>query len=245
MSSLLRRKFSAWLEQELDRLENGNKAEQQRYRNTMSAVAKVLSNPLNTDFNKDLPRNFKAVDVLQQYRLFFRIENDSVVGDQVVFFVWINNEDSIHRTGKPDDCYQVFREMLDRGEVETYSPDPKTTGSYKRHDNWGNDYVYLSYRKTISSQPPVQQYADASLSLNKITANEYNLQSVSVSHEDEGLATLLLTELCTDTDTAKITLTHELFTGSENASKSRYLLSKFDFKITEIIDDVEVWQRKK
>jgi hypothetical protein len=60
----------------------------------MSAVAKVLFNPRNTDFNKDLPRNFKAVDVLQQYRLFFRIENDSVVGDQVIFFVWINNEEN-------------------------------------------------------------------------------------------------------------------------------------------------------
>ena len=245
MSNPLRHKLSAWLDTEFDRLETGTKTEQQRYRNAMSAIAKVLSNPINSDFNKDLPQNFKSVDVLQQYRLFFRIENDSVVGDQVVFFVWINDESSIHRSGKPGDCYQIFREMLSRGEVENYQPDPVTNDSYFRHDDWGSDFIYLSYKKTILSHPPRQQFADASLSLNKMTAQEYGIQSVTVSHEDEGLASCLLAKLCAEADAVKITLTHELFTKSENASKSRYLLTKFDFKITDVIDDVEIWQRKK
>lgn len=243
MSNLLRHKLSAWLDKELDRLQNGSKSEQQRYRNAMFAITKVLANPLNADFSKNLPQNFKAVDVLQQYRLFFRIESDSVIGDQVVFFVWINDEETIHRTGKPDDCYQVFRDMLFRGDVETYQPDPPTKGNYQRHDKWGSNFVYLSYNKTIQSQPPTHQYSDASLSLSKVTAQDYNVQSVSVSHEDEGLASLLLVELCADADTCKIVLTHELFTGSENVSKSRYLLTKFDFKIVDVIDDVEIWKR--
>ncbi len=245
MSSLLRHKLSAWLDAEFDRLESGTSAEMQRYRNAMSAIAKVLSNPLNTDFNKDLPLNFKAVDVLQQYRLFFRIENDSVIGDQVVFFVWINDENSIHRSGKADDCYQIFREMLSKNEIEKYQPDPITSGAYLRHDNWGNEFIYISYKNTVLSVPPRLQYADSHLSLNKVTEQEYVIQSVTVSNEDQGLASKLLEQLCADADTANITLTHELFTGSENTNKSRYLLTKFNFIITDIIDDVEIWQRKK
>lgn len=210
----------------------------------MTAISKVLADPLNSDFSKNLPSNYKAVDVLQQYRLFFRIESDPYTGGQVIFFVWINDESSIHRTGKPDDCYEIFRKMVERGEIESYQPDPPIQDGYRRYDDWGDSHIYLSYEKTILSQPPQHQHADTSLVLSKVTAQDYLIQHISVSHEGQGLASALLSELCADADKAKVSLNYELFSGSENANKSRHLLAKFYFRVTDTIDDIEVWTRK-
>lgn len=235
--------FSSWLKNEFDRLESGNTAEKQRLRNAYNAIAKVLSNPLNTDFNKDLPGNYKAVDVLQQYRLFFRLEVDHLLKNQVVFFVWINDEESLHRTGKPDDCYKVFREMVAKSEVEVYQPDPSHTDQYLQHGSWGSDYIYISYSKTVLSTPPENLFANTGLHLSKISEKEYNLQAISVSTENKGLASSLLQKLCLEADKAKIRLAHELFIKSENAEKSRHLLKKNQFTLIELIDDIEIWQR--
>jgi hypothetical protein len=240
MSKIYRHKYSAWLNLELDRLEFGQKHERQRYNNSMSAIAKVISNPLNPDFNKDLPENYKAVDVLQQYRLFFKMVTDPTIGDQVVYFVWINDETSIHRSGKSDDCYQIFREMLDRGQVEAYQPDPVLNDSYKRHSSWGDEFIYLSFKRSISSGP--LQVADGHLLLSRTKDQEYFIQAISVSHEDLGLASALLENVCKDAAQFKIALKHELFIRSEHVDKSRHLLKKFGFKMTEFIDDVEIWQ---
>ena len=38
-----------------------------------------MANPLNPEFSKDLPDNYKAVDVLQQFRLFFKLHDISDV----------------------------------------------------------------------------------------------------------------------------------------------------------------------
>jgi hypothetical protein len=244
MSSLLRHKLSEWLQAELDRLETGNNKERQRYRNAISAIIKVQSNPLNPDFNKDLPLNYKAVDVLQQYRLFFRIEDDPVVGDRVIFFVWINGEDSLHRSGESDDCYQVFRQMISRGEVEIYQPDPEIRDAYKRHNDWGSDVVYISFQKTEASYSKLGSFfADATLSLSKMTSQEYFIHSISVSIEDQGLATCLMENLCEDADRENISLIHELFLMGSNVEKTRYLLRKFGFRDADKIDDIEVWVR--
>ena len=152
MRSLPPYKISSWLSSELDRLEGGNESEKQRYRNIETAIAKVLSDPLNVIFKKNLPLNYKAVDVLQQY-------------------------------------------------------------------------------------------ADATLCLNKMSTGEYGIQSISVSHENEGLATRLLTSLSRDAEQGRVVLVHELFIHSEHAIKSRHLLEKFHFKVIDCIDDVEIWRR--
>ena len=65
------RKLSPSLKTELTRLKTGTAPERQRYLNALSAMNKVMSDPLHADFRKDLPGNYKAVDGLQQYRLFF------------------------------------------------------------------------------------------------------------------------------------------------------------------------------
>ena len=245
MSNPLQYKLSTWLHAEFDRLEGGNRLERQRYNNAQTAIVKVLSNPLHSDFKKDLPENFKAVDILQQYRLFFRIEKNPTTQEDEIFFVWMNDDESLHRTGKPDDCYQVFREMLNRSEIERYLPDPEASDQYKRHEEWGSSVIYLSYKNLIKSEPPFRQYADAHLHLNVIVPGEYAIQSVTVSHENEGLATRLLENLCRDVDQYKITLVHELFVNAEHSNKSRHLLQKFSFEMIDCIDGVEVWQRKK
>lgn len=61
--------YSDFLKSELSRLEKGNTGEKQRFHNVQTAIAKIQSNPLNQDFNKNLPHNYKAADVLQQLEL--------------------------------------------------------------------------------------------------------------------------------------------------------------------------------
>ncbi len=235
-----RRELASSLRAELKKLAAGNKAEQQRCRNAQDAILKVLADPLNREFSKALPDGYKAVDVLQQYRLFFKIIDDSLVEDPVVFFVWINSEDSLHRTGKADDCYDVFRAMVGRGEIETYQPVTEPERRYKLHGTWKEPVVYVSYKRTT---PGSAERADSHLHLNQVTAKEYRIEAITVSAEDCDLASELLDRLCADADVAGVTLTHELFMNATNADKSRHLLKKFDFSNSETLEDVELWVR--
>lgn len=67
------REYSNFVETELEKLRRGNTVERQRYRNAMTTIERVMSNLLNSDFSKVLPDNFKATDVLQQYRIFLKL----------------------------------------------------------------------------------------------------------------------------------------------------------------------------
>jgi hypothetical protein len=204
---------------------------------------RVMSNPIHPEFRKDLPESYKAADVLQQYRLFFRIiPAEKPDAPEVVYFVWINNEESIHRSGKPDDCYTVFARMVERGEIETYLPDaePASEG-FKRTEGWGTEYVYVTYWRRIVA---AEQRADSHLVLNQITTGNYLLQYITVSHENAGLAQCLLKRLCEDADRNRIVLTFELGISESHSTKSRHILAKFDFKLDETVDDTEIWTRK-
>jgi len=240
MQKRYRRKLAPSFLAELTRLKNGTVAEKQRYANTLAAMNKVMSDPVHAEFRKNLPESYKAADVLQQYRLFFKIVSDAD-GD-LVFFVWINDEESIHRTGKPDDCYAVFTKMVERGEIEPYSPEAKPTNEgFKRHEQWGAEYVYVTYWRRVQRD---EQRADSHLILNHITAKNYLLQTVTVSTEGVGLAKELLRHLCDDADQHGIELTFELGTSEAHFPKSRHLLEKAGFEFDEIVDDTEIWSRK-
>lgn len=243
MQSRYRRKLAPSLLAELTRLKNGNASEKQRYVNALAAMNKVMSDPVHPDFRKALPESYKAADVLQQYRLFFKIIPAQKAEEQeVVYFVWINNEESIHRTGKPDDCYTVFAKMVERGEIAPYEPDRAvTTEGFKRHEQWGAEYVYISYWRRVQKD---EQRADSHLVLNQVTPKNYLLQSITVSAEGIGLAKELLHHLCLDADQHAIELTFELGTGEAHFPKSRHLLEKAGFEYDETVDDTEIWTRK-
>lgn len=216
------------------------RAEQQRYHNAVDAMLKVMADPISREFSKNLPDGYKAVDVLQQYRLFFKVIDDALTEESVVHFVWINAEDSVHRTGKPDDCYEVFRKMIERGAVEAYQPPQEPRLRYALHGAWTAAVVYASYTQTSSHGV---ERADGHLHLSQVSAKEYRIVSISVSTEDAGLATALLGRVCQDADIAGITLTHDLFLKAPSAEKSGHLLAKFDFALGERVDDLELWMR--
>ncbi len=231
-----RRKIASKLLEELKRLESGNRLERQRYNNAMTAMAKVMADPINPLFNKDLPENYKAVDVLQQYRMFFRVLHPTAA-TTVAHFVWMNDEDSLHRTGEPDDCYAVFADIVRRGEVEAYEEEaPPAAPAFSLSGKWGDGVRYAS----LVRDP---HRADSFLFLNQITANSYQIQSITVSEEDMGLATALLERVCESASQAHMTLSHELFIKHEHAAKSRHILTQQGFTLSDAVDDVEVWTR--
>lgn len=235
-------KFSSFLESELDKLCEGSEKEKQRYRNAMNAVARVMSNPIDRQFSKDLPDNYKAVDVLQQIRLFFKINNSLTETDPaIVFFCWINNdEDSIHRSGEKGDAYEVFRNLLAKGEIEVYKPDEPSTEKFTQHDDWGKNTVYFSFSRQKAKD---LQMASSHLQLSQIYPNDYRIDSVTVTDEDQGLAKGLLEGLCRSADDKSVCLNYELTPSSLNYGKTRHLLEKFKFTYLETIDGLELWTR--
>jgi hypothetical protein len=242
MPSQYRRKLSPSFLVELTRLKSGNASERQRYENALVTMTRVMSDPVHPEFRKNLPDSYKAADVLQQYRLFFKIIPASKPGSpEVVYFVWINDEESIHRTGKPDDCYAVFADMVARGEVDPFVPEAEpTTEGFKRNEDWGAKYIYVSYWRKVQA---AEQRADSHLILNRITTNNYLLQFITVSNQGSGLAQGLLKRLCQDADQHGVELTFELGTSEAHFPMSRHLLEKYGFEFDETVDDTEIWNR--
>ena len=63
----------------------------------------------------------------QRYRLFFMFATNPL---QVVIYAWLNDEDTLRKEGSRTDVYEVFKRMLERGEVPS-SIDELIQGSTK------------------------------------------------------------------------------------------------------------------
>ena len=50
----------------------------------------------------------------QRYRLFFMFASTPL---QVIIYAWLNDEDTLRKEGSRTDVYEVFKRMLERGEV--------------------------------------------------------------------------------------------------------------------------------
>lgn len=50
----------------------------------------------------------------QRYRLFFMFASNPLA---VVIYAWLNDEDTLRKEGSRTDVYEVFKRMLERGEV--------------------------------------------------------------------------------------------------------------------------------
>lgn len=233
--------YSEWLKQELHRLENGTGLEKQRYRNVLTTIAKIQSDPLNYLFNKTLPDNYKAADVLQQYRLFFKIYNFSDDA-AVVFLAWMNDDQSIHRSGEKDDAYAIFRQLHARGDIETYVPSViQSQPVCNQRGNWGNNAIYFELSQTLNTDF-LRAYSH--LYLSKQSDTEYRIDSISVSHTGMGLAQSLLDFICRAASQAHIIVYHELNINLSDVDKSRHILAKFGFILDDSIEDVEIWTKQ-
>lgn len=176
MSFRYKKELSQQLKLHLESLRDSRGAHQhQLYENALHAINAVMENPLNPNFRKNLPENYKAVDVLQQYRLFFRIVHPPESSSETVFFQWMNDEASLHRTNDPDDCYKVFAEMHARGDLEPFEEDPEPESAYTRRQPWGAEFVYVEYVLTVGRS---RGHASTMLTLSRKTKDEYVFQYV-------------------------------------------------------------------
>lgn len=137
-------KIGAW--------ERGNRIEMNRAIRILTAMEQVESEPTNSIFRKDETEGHWAVDVGGQYRLFFKF----IPEHNVVFYCWVNDSDSLHdnsRKGRSDECYEVFKSLLNKGEIENYVHREIVDDKWTIDGDFGKDsYVYyeLESGETIS-----------------------------------------------------------------------------------------------
>jgi len=231
--------YSVKIKEELRRLENGNADENQRFRNAQTTIAKIRSNPINPEFNKDLPENYKAADVLQQYRLFFKIQNINK-SNCVIYLAWINDDESLHASGSKGDAYNVFRKLLEKGEIEPYKHIEIDDGQeyFQQNGDWGENVIYFQLNRKIGDE---EMLANSHLYMSRQTETEYRIDSVSVSHTEQKLAQNLLMHICNEAKIRSYIIFYELNTNLGDVDKNRHILTKNGFTIDDIINEIEIW----
>lgn len=70
----------------------------------------LLGNSLGPN-HRDWRRAKKGLPA--RYRLFFKFFSAT----KELFFVWLNDETTLRKSGAKTDCYAVFRRMLERGDI--------------------------------------------------------------------------------------------------------------------------------
>ncbi len=231
--------YSANIKEELRRLENGNADENQRFRNAQTTIAKIRSNPINSEFNKDLPENYKAADVLQQYRLFFKIHNINN-NNSVIYLAWINDDESLHASGSKDDAYNVFRKFLEKGQIESYKHIELDDGHeyFQQNGDWGENVIYFQLTRKVGEE---DMLANSHLYMSRQTETEYRIDSISVSHAERKLAQSILVHICNEAEKKSYTIYYELNTNLDDVDKNRHILEKHGFSIDSIISETEIW----
>lgn len=232
-------KYSTWFDAELERLEQGTTEEKARARKFITAAKKVENDPLHHDFRKTLPDNYKAVHIFQQDVAFFRIYR--IDSGDYIFFVWMNDENSLHATGSKSDAYQVFRDKLKRGEIETFT-DPALAlepefPNFQFDGNWGDSYCYVRYNKTCDLN------ASLGLVLYKESPYNYRIDSITPMQGDWGMAWDLLNHLSAKADPNGVHLHMTFLKTTEDAEELRRVLMSQQFKMTMEDADEEVWER--
>ncbi len=229
--------YSEFIKNELARLDAGNVNEKKRAQIARAKFIAVCQAPTSPTYTKNLPENYGAVRATERFKIFFKIHHSY----NVVFFTWMNDEDSIHTSGAFRDSYQEFRRKLDNDEIEVYQHVDMVAEEFTFNGDWGNAYIYIEFNRTLSNE--TSESANSSLTLSQAGERDYIISSIDVSDENKGLASELLIRALNRADEGGVTVSYELYLVSHNLEKSRHLLSKFDFELTEFDDDVELWAR--
>lgn len=229
-------KYSQFIKDELKRLSLGNAAEQKRAKTIHDKISAVLLEPLNNIYKKTLPEDYCAIDVGERFRLFFK----PIQPSGIVYFTWVNDENFLHTVGSKHDSYDEFRRKFNNGEIEAFTEEKIVKEEFKKNTNWGSSLIYVYFKRLTTNE---EYFANSHIALNQLDNKQYEIRSISVTEEDKGLASQLLTHLTQDADKNGIKLYYYLILSTENLEKSRYLLQKFGFTLDLTEEDIELWIR--
>lgn len=183
------------LKRHLSKLYSGNKTQVKRAHKVEEAILHALSNPLNPDYDKDLPNNYKAIKINSRYRLFFKV----IPKHKYLHFVWLNDESCQHKSGDKNDCYQVFRKLYSAGKLPQFNINEtrksKVTHEliYYNNDN-GSNKIDWGITKSISPQIRIttKKTEVISTSITLIKSNfGYELDSIPNDKENHHIIILL------------------------------------------------------
>jgi hypothetical protein len=237
------RHLSNDLRLELLRIRNGSKLERQRYRNAEDAIATVLMNPTTPrNLNHSLGQ-YRAADVLAQYRIFYEI----ISNETVIHFVWINDEKYLHDSSKnPDPCYDRFLTLVNTKRIPAYiapivvvKPLGKASQSFNLKGKWGASpqiYATLADARGQAISNLVMQ------SLNKTGC--YQIVAINATVEKLGLEEALLNKVAIDARKNGIKLYHELDLNADpvHVALLKQIFLKCGFKMTTPDTGSELWE---
>jgi hypothetical protein len=187
------------MKKELQRLETGTAAEKSRFRNFIDAIRQVKQNPLLHKYKKTLPEDYKAVHALPQYVAFFKLYH--LKSGNVIFFVWMNDEDSIHANESRGDAYQVFRKMVEAGEVEILTePTEEQLPKFKMDGKWGDPFRHVRYDVWPDSR------AALALILYQVNPLDYRIDSITTTNGDWEIASDLFVSMLREVDANRVRL---------------------------------------
>ncbi|MEN0059749.1 MAG: hypothetical protein AAGB31_12995 [Bdellovibrio sp.] len=223
------------LKNELNRLKTGNALEVQRYNNAIEAMSRVMAEPILNGDGKSGLRNYKAADVLAQYRLFYEVLKEH----NVVHFVWINNEKYIHDLSQtPDPCYDHFLTLINTNKLPVYTP-TKSATEYTLSGTFGvSDFIYAKYSDSSTGT------ARSFLNITTDDKRTYHLKNISATDEDQGLEEILLSKVIKSATGLGIKLHFEL-DKSRDPLRVKFLenlLTKNNFQISDIDNEIELWE---
>lgn len=226
------RNISPMLMAELEKLESGNAVQKARYQSAFAAMARVLQNPLNPDNKKSEMADHWAVNVGQQYRLFYYVEYDH----HLVNFVWINDDEFIHTTDSySDPCYTRFKKLLRDGVITRYIHAVPKTPHFEIKGNLESDF-YVYFECILDSG---EAQSGASLSLDEdpvveiLVNKSERVYAINFIHSNETgshLKTTLLEWMCQNADETSVHLSYysSHYEGDFNEMKNNLLQNGFE-----------------
>lgn len=198
-----KRNITPLLRTELENLQSGNAIQKARYQSALAAMARVLQNPVNSDNKKSDLADHWAVNVGQQFRLFYYIE----YGHHVVNFVWLNDDEHIHTTDShTDPCYECFKKLLRDGVISRYVPVIPRTPHYEIVGSLKSDN-YVHFKCTLDSGE-AQSGANLSLEDDSSVERVYTINFIHSNDHGTLLKLNLLRWMCEKADEAFVHLSY-------------------------------------
>jgi len=173
-------------------------------------MARVLQNPDNPDYQKSDLAGHCAVDVGEQYRIFFYIEREH----SLVHFVWMNDENYIHTTrGFKDHCYEQFKKLISDGEIVRYQHIEPEVPAYEKNGEFGvDDFIYFKMalgEGTAQSAANLFIDEDPSIEMH-VRKDQYVYAIQYLEARDSKLKSLILEWICKLADEESVHLSFYL-----------------------------------
>lgn len=204
-----------------------------------TAVNRVMNNPTCPDFIKSDIGEYRAVDVLPQIRLFFKIESKH----DAVFFVWMNDlKEHPHDSsrGQEDKCYKEFKRLSNNDKLDKFVPMLESRSAFKMN------HSFRSSKEIFAQLSNDTEFASSGLKLNRINNDEYNLENIYESEYNSKALKELISKVCAEADKQNIDLKYTLEKYREDIFKEsvqKALLSN-NFTITKENEETLIFMYK-